>query len=194
MGLTKPQQRQHQVPSTSKQKLANKSKSSCPLQFDEPKPSLSPKEFPFSLRKGRTLTASHVESLSLYHSKLTRKQYRALPSATRSKLRSTIRRHFHHLLKSEPSWIYIILNPAWPEYCKIGVSNDIKHRVCLYNTHSPFGDFTCVYAEFFHEHDRYIAQMYEHFGSQRAEGEWFKVSASEATAYLSVLKEKSDVV
>ena len=47
---------------------------------------------------------------------------------------------------------------------------------------------------FFTEHDKYIAQMYEHFGSQRAEGEWFQVSASEATAYLSVLKEKSDVV
>ncbi len=193
-GLTKQIRNRCLVASTSKKKTPEKGRSNYPLTFEKLKSSLMSKDISLSLGRGRTLTTSQVESLSFHYSNLTRKQYRALPAATRSKFRSTIRRHFHHLLKSEPSWVYIIVNAAWPEYCKIGVSNDIKHRLWVYNTHSPSGDFTCVCAEYFHEHDQYIAQMYEHFGSQRAEGEWFQVSPNEAAEYLRFLKERANAV
>ena len=143
---------------------------------------------------GRNLTRYQVEALSVKASKLPRKQFRELPSAVRSQYRASVRRTFHELLKSEPSWIYIITNPAWPDFCKIGVTLDIRSRLRTYRVSSPFGDFECVYAEYFHEHDQYINDMYLKFGESRGHGEWFKVSVADASAHLSYLKEKSDAV
>lgn len=143
---------------------------------------------------GRNLSINQIEQLSQKASKLQRKAFRALPPATRAKYRASVRRYFHQLLKSEPSWIYIVTNPAWPSFCKIGVTQNIKGRVKTYRVSSPYGDYECVHAEYFHEHDQYINSMYEHFGEARGHGEWFEVTVADASAHLTLLKEQANVV
>ena len=176
-------------------KSPEKSVSKCPPHFDELKSSLVDEVPPYSSStKGRTLSTPDIEAMCIRHSKLSRKQWRALPSATRSKYRSTVRRHFHVLLKSEASWIYVFHNQAWPEYCKIGVTNNVAKRLINYNVYAPNADFVCLRAEFFHQHDRWIADIYEHFADARCSGEWFKVETTEACEYLLSLKEQSDAI
>jgi len=176
-------------------KSPEKGLSKCPPHSDELKSSLVDEVPPYSSStKGRTLSNHDIEQICVRHTKLTRKQWRALPSATRSKYRSTVRRHFHELLRSDPSWIYVFYNQAWPEYCKIGVTNNVAQRISNYNVHCPNADFVCLRAEFFHNHDRWIADIYEHFADARYTGEWFKVPTTEACEYLLSLKEQSDAV
>lgn len=43
-------------------------------------------------------------------------------------------------------YIYIITNPAWEGWCKVGMTSvSIERRLNDYQTQSPFRDFECVY-------------------------------------------------
>ncbi len=172
-----------------------KGNNAFPLDAQRLKPSLDSDEVPLALdESGRTLTFEQVEKLSCRFSKLTRKQYRALPASTRNKYRAIIRSHYYYLFKKEPAWIYVIHNKAWPNFCKIGVTQDVKYRLQTYNVYAPKSDFVCMRAEYFEDENRYISEMYAEFADQRSTGEWFEVEPYVACEYLAKLKAESDVV
>ena len=43
------------------------------------------------------------------------------------------------------STIYIITNPAWGKFIKIGRAKDVKSRLASYQTSSPFRDYKLVF-------------------------------------------------
>lgn len=44
-------------------------------------------------------------------------------------------------LREDTEWIYIITNPAWEGYYKVGKSNNPEKRLKVYQTSSPHRDY-----------------------------------------------------
>jgi len=41
--------------------------------------------------------------------------------------------------------VYVITNPAWPEWIKVGMAVDARDRIKRYQTYSPFRDYSLLY-------------------------------------------------
>jgi hypothetical protein len=84
-------------------------------------------------------------------------------------------------LSSEGS-VYIITNPAWPEWIKVGMAVDASDRCSSYQTSSPFRDYEVIHS--FQTEDRRKAEREAHdLIEQHAverRGEWFKIQPEKA--------------
>ena len=78
--------------------------------------------------------------------------------------------------------VYIISNPAWPEWVKVGMAIDAADRCCNYQTSSPFRDYVVEYsfASTNRREDESVAHQKLAAISQDRRGEWFKLPVSEA--------------
>lgn len=47
----------------------------------------------------------------------------------------------------QPKYIYLLINPAWPNYVKIGVTKNPQQRLAAYNTSSPKRDYKFIFIE-----------------------------------------------
>jgi len=83
--------------------------------------------------------------------------------------------------------VYIISNPAWPEWVKVGMAIDAADRCCNYQTSSPFRDYVVEYsfASTNRREDESIAHQKLAAISQDRRGEWFKLPVSEAIGCIS---------
>lgn len=85
--------------------------------------------------------------------------------------------------------VYIITNPAWPEWIKVGMAVDSEDRCNGYQTSSPFRDYEIVYS--FKTDDRRKSErdahtLIERFAEERR-GEWFKITPGMASHLLSTI-------
>ena len=90
-------------------------------------------------------------------------------------------------------YIYVITNPAWPEWVKIGMAIDAEDRLNGYQTSSPMRDYQLVHA--IPTPDRARAERVAHKAAAlcgERQGEWFKIPNSEAVAILQHIKETED--
>ncbi len=85
--------------------------------------------------------------------------------------------------KSTEGHVYIISNPCWDGWIKVGMAVDAEDRCNGYQTSSPFRDYKLCYTKYFK--DRRSAEQMAHKElkkiSVKYKGEWFKVSIKEAT-------------
>ena len=83
--------------------------------------------------------------------------------------------------------VYIISNPAWPEWVKVGMAIDAADRCCNYQTSSPFRDYVVEYsfASTNRREDESIAHQKLAVISQDRRGEWFKLPVAEAIGCIS---------
>ena len=83
--------------------------------------------------------------------------------------------------------VYIISNPAWPEWVKVGMAIDTDDRCSSYQTSSPFRDYVVEYsfASTNRREDESIAHQKLAAISQDRRGEWFKLPVSEAIGCIS---------
>ena len=83
--------------------------------------------------------------------------------------------------------VYIISNPAWPEWVKVGMAIDAADRCCNYQTSSPFRDYVVEYsfASTNRREDESIAHQKLAAISQDRRGEWFKLPVAEAIGCIS---------
>jgi hypothetical protein len=83
--------------------------------------------------------------------------------------------------------VYIISNPAWPEWIKVGMAIDAADRCCNYQTSSPFRDYVVEYsfASTNRREDESVAHQKLAAISQDRRGEWFKLPVSEAIGCIS---------
>lgn len=96
--------------------------------------------------------------------------------------------------KSKDGEVYIVANPAWPEWVKVGMAIDSMDRCNGYQTSSPFRDYNLVYS--FKTSDRRKSEREAHdlielYADERR-GEWFKIAVGFATHLLSTIKEVSN--
>jgi hypothetical protein len=83
--------------------------------------------------------------------------------------------------------VYIISNPAWPEWVKVGMAIDAADRCSNYQTSSPFRDYVVEYSfsSTNRREDESVAHQKLAAISQDRRGEWFKLPVSEAIGCIS---------
>jgi hypothetical protein len=90
-------------------------------------------------------------------------------------------------------YVYVITNPAWPEWVKIGMAIDAEDRLNGYQTSSPMRDYQLVHA--IATPDRARAERVAHKAAAlcgERQGEWFKIANEEAVTILQHIKETED--
>ena len=84
--------------------------------------------------------------------------------------------------KSSEGYVYVITNPCWKGWIKVGMAIDAEDRCKQYQTSSPFRDYALKFKKYFD--DRRSAEQQAHKKIKNIckdnNGEWFKVSISEA--------------
>ena len=109
------------------------------------------------------------------------------------------KRSMEHYWKQErkptPGNIYIITNPAWPDFIKIGRTTQLNQRLNQYNTGSPFRDYKLVsfiYVESTYEYEKLFKDKYKFFDAIH-DDEWYKIPIHIAQAeILKLYYERSD--
>jgi len=98
---------------------------------------------------------------------------------------------FSSLAKYESSiegQVYIIVNPSFPEWVKVGMAVDAADRLNNYQTSSPFRDFVLNYS--WDVNDRRAAESEAHSELQKMyerRSEWFKCTPEQAQEVVSGL-------
>jgi len=85
---------------------------------------------------------------------------------------------------SPEGWLYVIINPSWSNWVKIGVTRDLTGRRSTYNTGSPTPEtqYKIVHCHF-HEDARGVeARLHDALrgDSRRGLGEWYDMSVDDA--------------
>lgn len=96
------------------------------------------------------------------------------------------------IVKPQPeSFIYVLQNPAYPGYVKIGHARDPQKRLNTYNVGCPFGQYT--FAALIPVHDAPAAEAWAHRMVRRhaVRGEWFQVHADDAVNLLKHMPHRS---
>jgi len=90
-------------------------------------------------------------------------------------------------------YVYVITNPAWSDWVKIGMAIDAEDRLNGYQTSSPMRDYELVHA--ISTPNRARAERVAHKAAAMCgerKGEWFKIPNSEAVTILQHIKEAED--
>ena len=86
-------------------------------------------------------------------------------------------------------YVYIINNPCWNGWVKVGMAIDAEDRCKQYQTSSPFRDYKLCYLK--HFEDRKIAEQSAHKELKKItatyNGEWFQTSVKEAKKTIEAL-------
>ena len=96
---------------------------------------------------------------------------------------------FSSLAKYESSvegQVYIIVNPSFPEWVKVGMAIDASDRLNGYQTSSPFRDYVLNYS--WDVNDRRAAESEAHSELQKLyerRSEWFKCTPEQAQEVVS---------
>ena len=101
---------------------------------------------------------------------------------------------FSSLAKYESSvegQVYVITNPNFPDWVKVGMAIDAEDRLNGYQTSSPFRDYVLQYR--YDVNDRRKAESRAHTELQKSyerKGEWFKCTPEEARVVVSSTAEE----
>ncbi len=87
-------------------------------------------------------------------------------------------------------FVYVIVNPAWEDYCKIGRAFDPESRLRGYQTSSPFRDYQLYGARYFDNAAQAEIEMHLRLAEHREEGEWFYIQPADALIAIDKLQEQ----
>lgn len=100
----------------------------------------------------------------------------------------------HNYSNTKEGYVYVLTNPAWPDWVKVGMAIDAEDRCNSYQTSSPFRDYQLHYQV--HSDDRRDLERQAHEAvSEIAESqanEWFKIPVPLAvTCITDLLKQQN---
>lgn len=87
--------------------------------------------------------------------------------------------------KPTNGWVYVVSNPAWPGYSKVGHARRLERRLGSYNTSSPFRDFVVEYAVYTADRLSLEREVHDRLNGLRVDGEWFRIHPEDAQQILS---------
>jgi len=95
-------------------------------------------------------------------------------------------RHKAEYNKIENGYVYIISNPAWEGWFKVGMALDASDRCSVYQTSSPFRDYVVRYSKYFEDRRSSEQQIHAILTKEKLErrGEWFKGSLSDIKSVI----------
>jgi hypothetical protein len=96
---------------------------------------------------------------------------------------------FENLSSTKEGYVYVISNPAWPDWVKVGMAIDADDRCSSYQTSSPLRDYVlhCAISSDDRRKDESKAHKRLDTVASDRRGEWFKMSVDTAVKYLSAL-------
>ena len=97
--------------------------------------------------------------------------------------------HLARFNQIKEGFVYVLTNPAWKDWIKVGMAVDAEDRCSAYQTGSPHRDYTVHYKRFFK--DRRSAEQKAHdllSGiSTESNGEWFKINKNDAKGIIKTI-------
>tara|TARA_R110000744_G_scaffold36484_2_gene84182 strand:- start:52 stop:519 length:468 start_codon:yes stop_codon:yes gene_type:complete len=93
--------------------------------------------------------------------------------------------------KVKQGHVYIVSNPAWKGWFKVGMAIDAADRCRGYQTSSPFRDFKLEYSRFFSDRkntEKLVHKKLISTGSKN-KGEWFNASLNEIKTTIKEVKD-----
>ena len=85
--------------------------------------------------------------------------------------------------------VYIVTNPAWPDWIKVGMAIDAADRCSSYQTSSPYRDYVLHHAV--DSDDRRKAEYEAHTALEKLadsrKGEWFKIPVDKAVECMTAI-------
>ena len=103
---------------------------------------------------------------------------------------SSLRNYKH----TKSGYVYVITNPAWKGWVKIGMAIDAEDRLKSYQTSSPYRDYQLLHSVYVTDR-RAIERKAHRKVSKIAEdkqNEWFKVDAIEAIDCITAILKKQN--
>ena len=84
-------------------------------------------------------------------------------------------------------YVYIVSNPAWEGWYKVGMAIDAYDRCSGYQTSSPFRDYAVEYCKYFEDRRESEQNIHTKLAEQKIErrGEWFRGSLTDIKSKLS---------
>ncbi len=83
--------------------------------------------------------------------------------------------------KIKQGFVYVISNPAWENWVKIGMAVDADDRIINYQTSSPFRDYDLKYSQKFNDRRSAETEVHSLLGKEYTRNnEWFECSVEEA--------------
>jgi hypothetical protein len=84
--------------------------------------------------------------------------------------------------------VYLIMNPAWPEWVKVGKAAIATDRLSNYQTSSPFRDYIIIKSVKTEDRHATETDLLISFEAESIErrGEWFKISKEKAIELLAL--------
>jgi len=94
--------------------------------------------------------------------------------------------------KIEHGEVYIITNPAWKGWVKIGMAVEAEDRCKGYQTSSPFRDYKVVYSKKFKDRRTAEAQAHKLCSAKATDqnSEWFKIKIKDAVNLIESINEE----
>lgn len=91
-------------------------------------------------------------------------------------------------------YVYVITNPAWPGYCKVGRTGNASERLRTYQTASPLRDFALHYHRWFTDANRAERTLRRVFGAaaSSAKGEWLRIHPDDAASLIDKIAGRLD--
>lgn len=129
--------------------------------------------------------------------------YRALATPARDVVREKARQNIclsESYLKLDAEWnrpdigyVYIITNPAWPGWCKLGKTSDLEGRMHTYQTGDPFSKYE--YRFILETLNRHSVEKAAHstavVSSEANLSEWFEIDVTKLT---NIIKRVEDTI
>jgi hypothetical protein len=90
--------------------------------------------------------------------------------------------------KTSEGEVYLIMNPAWPEWVKVGKAAIATDRLSNYQTSSPFRDYIIIKSVKTKDRHATETDLLIRFEAESVErrGEWFKISKEKASELLAL--------
>lgn len=87
---------------------------------------------------------------------------------------------------NKSGYLYIVQNSAWPDWVKIGITENLDKRLQQYQTASPFRDYKLLYSLHhpkYKEAEKRIEESMKPF-AKTIKNEWFEVDLGIAKSRL----------
>jgi len=94
--------------------------------------------------------------------------------------------------KSNKGHVYLITNPAWKGWVKVGMAVDANDRCNQYQTSSPMRDYKLEYKKQFNHRRIAESQAHKLCGKKALQqnGEWFKINIKDAINLIESITEE----
>lgn len=87
-------------------------------------------------------------------------------------------------------FLYVVVNKAWPGYCKLGRTFDLEKRLRAYQTASPKRDFAFSYHRHFQDVLAAERALKAWLPGLKAQGEWYCIHPDDAQAFIEKIPDK----